>query len=184
MSIYAKQSDVEPLIKFISDTASTDLYNSVLSNADSWVNARLLSNSLSIWTSHIVEVEDDSELQETELQNEDPELQNEEETETTEETTQTTITPEIIEPIDKPIPDLLKTAAVYYAASDIILALYNGEEMPTQYDTYFQKAESMLEAYINQMKRELAETDLKKYNPVKHSKSASYYQRKHRRPRA
>ena len=177
MSIYAKQSDVEPLIKFISDTASTDLYNSVLSNADSWVNARLLSNSLSIWTSHIVEVEDDSELQETELQNE-------EETETTEETTQTTITPEIIEPIDKPIPDLLKTAAVYYAASDIILALYNGEEMPTQYDTYFQKAESMLEAYINQMKRELAETDLKKYNPVKHSKSASYYQRKHRRPRA
>ena len=177
MSIYAKQSDVEPLIKFISDTASTDLYNSVLSNADSWVNARLLSNSLSIWTSHIVEVEDDSELQETELQNE-------EETETTEETTQTTITTEIIEPIDKPIPDLLKTAAVYYAASDIILALYNGEEMPTQYDTYFQKAESMLEAYINQMKRELAETDLKKYNPVKHSKSASYYQRKHRRPRA
>lgn len=177
MSVYAKQSDVEPLIKFISDTASTDLYNSVLSNADSWVNARLLSNSLSIWTSHIVEVEDDSELQETELQNE-------EETETTEETTQTTITTEIIEPIDKPIPDLLKTAAVYYAASDIILALYNGEEMPTQYDTYFQKAESMLEAYINQMKRELAETDLKKYNPVKHSKSASYYQRKHRRPRA
>jgi len=176
MSIYAKQSDVEPLIKFISDTASTDLYNSVLSNADSWVNARLLSNSLSIWTSHIVEVEDDSELQETELQNE-------EETETTEETTQTTTT-EIIEPVDKPIPDLLKTAAVYYAASDIILALYNGEEMPTQYDTYFQKAESMLEAYINQMKRELAETDLKKYNPVKHSKSASYYQRKHRRPRA
>ena len=136
MSIYASQSDVEPLIKFISDTASTELYDSVLLNADSWVNARLLSNSLKTF-----DIVDDT-------------------------------------------PDLLRTAAVYYAASDIILALYNGEEMPTQYDTYFNKAEAMLEAYITQMKTELAESDLKKFNPVKHSKSQSYYQRKHRRPRA
>ena len=135
MSIYASQSDVEPLIKFISDSASAELYDSVLRNADSWVNARLLSNSLTIW--------DESSTK---------------------------------------IPDLLQTAAVYYAASDIILALYNGEEMPTQYDTYFNKAETMLEAYITQMKTELAETELKKFNPVKHSKSQSYYQRRHRRP--
>ena len=138
MSIYASQSDVEPLIKFISDDTSQDLFTAVLDNADSWVNARLSSNKLPIW-----------------------------ETGTTED-----------------IPGLLKTAAVYYAASDVILALYNGEEMPTQYDTYFNKAESMLNAYIQQMETELAETDLKKYNPVKHRKSASYYQRKHRRPRA
>lgn len=136
MSIYASQSDVEPLIKFISDTASTELYDSVLRNADSWVNARLLSNSLRTF-----DIVDD-------------------------------------------VPELLCTAAVYYAASDIILALYNGEEMPTQYDTYFNKAETMLEAYITQMKTELAETELKKFNPVKHSKSQSYYQRRHRRPRA
>lgn len=163
MSIYASQSDVEPLIKFISDTASTDLYTSVLRNADSWVNARLLSNSLSIWTSTIT-TED---VEET----------------INGETITTTQEVETISP-EKPIPDLLKTAAVYYAASDIILALYNGEEMPTQYDTYFNKAEAMLEAYITQMKTELAESDLKKFNPVKHSKSQSYYQRKHRRPRA
>lgn len=164
MSIYAIQSDVEPLIKFISDDASTDLYNRVLANADSWVNARLLSNSLSIWTSTIETVE--------------------EETVVNGETITQTTNVETIQPADKPIPDLLKTAAVYYAASDIILALYNGEEMPTQYDTYFNKAETMLDAYITQMKKELAETDLKKYNPVKHSKGPSYYQRKHRRPRA
>ena len=137
MSIYASPEDVCPYVAFISDSPSIDLIRGTLGNADSWVNARLLSNSLSIWN----------------------------------------------EP-SKDIPDLLKTAAVYYAASDIILALYNGEEMPTQYDTYFNKAEAMLEAYITQMKRELAESDLKKFNPVKHSKSQSYYQRKHRRPRA
>ena len=163
MSIYASQSDVEPLIKFISDSASTDLYTSVLSNADSWVNARLLSNSLSIWTSTIT-------------------------TEDVEETINgetTTVTQEVetISPSDKPIPDLLKTAAVYYAASDIILALYNGEEMPTQYDTYFNKAEAMLEAYITQMKTELADTELARFNLVKHSKSQSYNQRRHRRTR-
>ena len=163
MSIYASQSDVEPLIKFISDDTSTDLFNQVLLNADSWVNARLLSNSLHIWTSTSSTVETEETVNG--------------------ETTTVTQTVTTIEP-ETPIPDLLKTAAVYYAASDIILALYNGEEMPTQYDTYFNKAETMLDAYITQMKKELAETDLKKYNPVKHSKGPSYYQRKHRRPRA
>ena len=135
MSIYASQSDVEPLIKFISDNPNEDLFITVLTNADSWVNARLLSNNLPKWGNR------------------------------------------------QDVPDLLKTAAVYYAASDIILALYNGEDMPTQYDTYFNKAELMLDAYVTQMKSELAETELAKFNPVKHSKSQSYYQRKHRRPR-
>ena len=136
MSIYASQSDVEPLIKFISDSPTEDLYERVLDNADSWINARLLSNSLPIWKQ-----------------------------------------------LSTDIPGLLTTAAVYYAASDIILALYNGEEMPTQYDTYFNKAEQMLDAYITQMKTELADTELARFNLVKHSKSQSYYQRKHRRPR-
>jgi len=137
MSIYASINDVKPYVRFISDDVSDDLFHAVLDNADSWVNARLKSNKLSIWTAP-----------------------------------------------GESIPELLKTAATYYAASDIILALYNGEEMPTQYDTYFNKAEQMLDAYILQMTTELAETKLKKYNPVKHSKSPSYYQRKHRRPRA
>jgi len=136
MSIYASQDDVEPLIKFIADDASDDLYQRVLDNADSWVNARLLSNSLHIWTKDT----------------------------------------------EKAIPGLLSTAAIYYAASDIILALYNGEEMPTQYDSYFNKAETMLNAYIAQMQEELKNTELKGKNVVRHSKSRSYYQRKGRRP--
>ena len=164
MSIYATQSDVEPLIKFINDDASTDLYNVVLDNADSWVDARLVSNSLPIWTSTVetteVEVTTNGE---TTLQ-----------------------TQEIIKilPEDKPIPTLLNTAAKYYAASDIILSLYNGEDLPTQFDAYFQKAEQMVDAYITQQKDLLAKTELRDKNPVKHRVGLSYYQRKHRRPRA
>ena len=132
MSVYASQSDVEPLIRFIADSASTDLYDTVLDNADSWVDARLVSNSLKTFK------------------------------------------------VEKDIPNLLVTAAKYYAASDIILALYNGEDMPTQFDTYFNKAESMLEAYITQQKDLLATTELADKNLVKHSKSRSYYQKRGR----
>ena len=133
MSIYASQEDVCPYVTFISDSPSTDLITNILDNADSWVNARLLSNSLTIFTEQSTE-----------------------------------------------IPELLKTAAVYYAASDIILALYNGEEMPTQYDTYFNKAESMLQSYITQMKTELAETELSNFNPVKSRKGRTYYEKRGR----
>ena len=136
-AIYASQSDVEPLIKFISDSPSDELFEVILNNADNWVNARLSSNSLTIWTQSSNESES--------------------------------------------IPGLLKTAAVYYAASDIILALYNGEEMPTQYDTYFNKAELMVEAYIKEQTDLLAETELKRKNPCRWSKTPTYYQQKGRR---
>ena len=82
---------------------------------------------------------------------------------------------------DNTYDDLLQTAAIYYAASDVILALYNGEELPTQFDAYFKKAELMLEAYITKLKDELAETELKNKNMVKHHKGLTYYQRKQRR---
>ena len=121
---YASQSDVEPLIKFISDDASDDLFETVLDNAANWINARLLSQGLP-------------------------------------------------EP-DNTYDDLLQTAAIYYAASDVILALYNGEDLPTQFDTYFQKAESMLDLYITQQKDLLANTELRDTIIVKHSKSRPY----------
>ena len=131
-AIYASQSDVEPLVKFMPDDASTVLFDTVLENADCWVNARLSSNSLSIWTSAF-----DSESEETETK--------------------------------------------YYAASDIILSLYNGEELPTQYDTYFNKAELMINAYIKEQTDLLADTELKNKNPCRWSKTPTYYQQKGRK---
>ena len=133
MSVYCTQSDVEPLVKFIDDEASNDLYMSVCDKADSWINSRLISNSLRTF-----ELTDD-------------------------------------------IPDLLTTAASYYSVSDIVLVLYQGEDLQTQYDVWFQKAESMLESYITQQKKLLATTDLKEENIVKHSHSRTYNQRRGRR---
>ena len=158
--VYTTKSDVEPLVKFIDDEPSTDLYTSVLKKADDWVNSRLLSHSLSIWT---------SEIRPTEV-----------ETTVDNETVITTQNVEVIIPEDKPIPSLLNTAASYYAVSDIVLSLYQGEDMLTQYDIWFKKAEDMLNAYITQQEYLLATTELANKNLVKHSKSKSYNQKRGR----
>lgn len=51
-------------------------------------------------------------------------------------------------PIPTTVPQALNTAAIYYGASDVILTLYHGEELPVQFDVWFQKAEQLLEDYI------------------------------------
>ncbi|MBR7050648.1 MAG: hypothetical protein IKI27_04265, partial [Methanobrevibacter sp.] len=89
MSIYASQSDVEPLIKFTGDEASDDLFERALLNADSWITARLSNNSIPIWTSRSTLVETEKTVNG--------------------ETTTVTETVIIIEPQDKPIPTLLNS---------------------------------------------------------------------------
>ena len=132
MSVYCTQPDVEPLVKFINDDASDDLYESVCDKADSWINSRLISNSLRTF-----DIVDD-------------------------------------------VPELLRSAASYYAVSDIVLALYQGEDMLTQYDIWFQKAEDMINSYVIQQKDLLATTELANKNPIKHSKAGTYGQRRGR----
>ena len=51
-------------------------------------------------------------------------------------------------PIPTDNPNALRTVAIYHSASDILLSLYHGEELPVQYDIWFQKAQDLLEAYI------------------------------------
>ena len=51
-------------------------------------------------------------------------------------------------PIPTTNPQALNTAAVYYGASDVILTLYHGEDMPIQFDVWFNKAQQLLEDYI------------------------------------
>jgi hypothetical protein len=51
-------------------------------------------------------------------------------------------------PIPTENPNALRTVAIYHSASDILLSLYHGEELPVQYDIWFQKAQDLLEAYI------------------------------------
>ena len=51
-------------------------------------------------------------------------------------------------PIPVDIPQTLKTIAIYYAASDILMSLYHGEDYQNLMDYWFTKAQDLLEDYI------------------------------------
>ena len=83
-------------------------------------------------------------------------------------------------PTDK--PNTLKTVAIYYSASDIILALYHGDDLPVQYDIWFQKAQGLLDDYIEAyLNSDAEEADLVNHQMVKHSKARTYNQKRGRR---
>ncbi len=81
-------------------------------------------------------------------------------------------------PIPTSHPQALKTIAIYYGASDIILSLYHGEELPVQYDIWFQKAQDLLDAYIEEaLKNGTGDEEdglLGDAHTVKYSKSQPY----------
>ena len=79
------------------------------------------------------------------------------------------------------VPSALKTAAIYYAASDILLSLYHGDELPVQYDVWFQKAQGLLDDYISSYLNSDADpSDLVAHQQVKHSKGLTYNQKRGR----
>ena len=87
-------------------------------------------------------------------------------------------------PIPTNVPSALKTVAIYHSASDIILSLYHGDELPVQYDVWFQKAQDLLDDYIDgYLNSEAEEEELAKIQRVKHSKGITYNQRRGRRRR-
>lgn len=84
-------------------------------------------------------------------------------------------------PLPTDHPQALKTAAIYYSASDILLSLYHGDDLPVQYDIWFQKAQDLLEAYINEyLTTEATNEELNNIRLVKHSHSATYNKRRGR----
>ena len=85
-------------------------------------------------------------------------------------------------PIPQNVPDTLQTVAVYYAASDILLSLYHGDELPVQYDVWFNKAQGLLEDYIDEYYNSDAEaSEVVNHQMVKHSHGRTYNQKRHRR---
>ena len=85
-------------------------------------------------------------------------------------------------PIPTQVPSALKTVAIYHAASDIILSLYHGDELPEQYDVWFNKAQDLLDDYIDAYNNsEAEEAELVKHQSVKHSKGLTYNQKRGRR---
>ena len=84
-------------------------------------------------------------------------------------------------PIPVDIPQTLKTIAIYYAASDILMSLYHGEEYESLMDYWFNKAQELLQDYIDAfLHAEATDEELDKINMVKHSHSRTYNERRGR----
>lgn len=82
-------------------------------------------------------------------------------------------------PIPTNNPNALRTVAIYHGASDILLSLYHGKELPVQYDVWFQKAQDLLDAYIEEALRDDNTNNAlsdKVYN-VRYSQSKPYTRR-------
>lgn len=158
---YCTREEVNSLFGDISDDVADDLFVTAIKNSTAWINANLTRRYVPI-----------------------PIIVNN--TITGEEVnTGTTVSVEtgnglnITEDSDT---NTLRTAAIYYAASDIILSLYHGDELPVQYDVWFLKAQEFLDAYIDAyLNSEAEEADLVAHQMVKHSKSQTYYARRGRR---
>lgn len=85
-------------------------------------------------------------------------------------------------PIPTTIPQTLKTIAIYYAASDILMSLYHGEEYQSLMDYWFNKAQDLLDAYIEEYLNSEATPEEQVDNQmVKHSHSLTYNQKRGRR---
>jgi hypothetical protein len=86
-------------------------------------------------------------------------------------------------PIPTSIPQTLKTVAIYYASSDILMSLYHGEEYQSLMDYWFNKAQDLLEDYIEAyLNSEDLDTDTADaIQKVKHSHAKTYNQKRGRR---
>lgn len=85
-------------------------------------------------------------------------------------------------PIPTSIPQTLRTVAIYYAASDILMSLYHGEEYQSLMDYWFNKAQELLNDYVDAyLNAEATVDELDKINMVKHSHAKTYAEKRHRR---
>ena len=185
---YCTKNEVNSLFGDISDDISDDLFNTVIDNSTAWVDSNLRKANVPLPeieeepVEEIVEPETSEEETVDTTTSEETETVTEEEenteTTTTETTSQTTthIEYNLIN-----VPSGLRTAAIYYAASDILLSLYHGEEMPVQYDVWYQKATQLLNDYIDSYLNENADSsDAVEHQMVKHSHGLTYNQKRRR----
>ena len=85
------------------------------------------------------------------------------------------------DPIPTSNPQALKTVAIYHSASDILLTLYHGDDLPIQYDVWFNKAQSLLDDYIESyLNADAEEEELMAHQMVKHSKAQTYNEKRGR----
>ena len=156
---YCTKEEVNSLFGDISDDITDEMFTTVIANSTAWIESNLKKSYVPLPTITIRLVNDDGS------------------TTVVESMTSHTATYNLSN-----VPNGLRTAAIYYAASDILLSLYHGDELPVQYDVWFNKAQSLLDDYINAYKNsEAEEADLVKHQMVKHSKGLTYNQKRRSR---
>ena len=73
------------------------------------------------------------------------------------------------------IPGALKTAANYYAVSDLLQTVYGKDDRSTNEQGFYTKAENPLTDYIEQQLVALADNELKEQSPYGYSQSKDAY---------
>ena len=155
---YCTKEEVNNLFGDISDDITDEMFVTVIANSTAWIDSNLKKSYVPLPTITIRLVNDDGS------------------TTVVESMTSHTATYNLIN-----VPNGLRTAAIYYAASDILLSLYHGDELPVQYDVWFNKAQGLLDDYIRSyLNSEAEEADLVKHQMVKHSHSLTYNQKRGR----
>ena len=155
---YCTKEEVNNLFGDISDDITDEMFATVIANSTAWIDSNLKKSYVPLPTITIRLVNDDGS------------------TTVVESMTTHTATYNLIN-----VPNGLRTAAIYYAASDILLSLYHGDELPVQYDVWFNKAQGLLDDYIRSyLNSEAEEADLVKHQMVKHSHSLTYNQKRGR----
>ena len=82
---------------------------------------------------------------------------------------------------DSSIDNILKTASIYFAASDILMSLYHGDEYQSLMDYWFNKAIELLDGYIEAYKAENnVDSTVAHHNALTYKESVQYGHRNRR----
>lgn len=188
---YCTVEEVNSLFGDVSDDIPTEMFTTVIENATSWIDSALKKNNVPIPVVTVEQtIEQTEQVEETSVNtvtDVDETSEETDETETNQNTdsnggvnaSTTTVTYNLVN-----VPSGLRTASIYHSASDIILSLYQGsDEMPVQYDVWFNKAQQLLQDYIEAYWNEEADdSDKAKHQTVAHTHSKTYNEkRKYRR---
>ncbi len=155
---YCTKEEVNNLFGDISDDITDEMFDTVITNSTAWIDSNLKRSYVPLPNVTIELVNNDGS------------------TTVVESITSHTATYNLIN-----VPNGLRTAAIYYAASDILLSLYHGDELPVQYDVWFRKAQGLLDDYISSyINSENDPSALVAHQQVKHSKGLTYNQKRGR----
>ena len=155
---YCTKEEINNLFGDISDDITDEMFATVITNSTAWIDSNLKRSYVPLPSVQYALINNDGS------------------TTIVESITSHTATYNLIN-----VPNGLRTAAIYSAASDILLSLYHGDELPVQYDVWFNKAQGLLDDYIRSyLNSEAEEADLVKHQMVKHSHGLTYNQKRGR----